>query len=298
MKTNINKSIVLMMTIFLTVSINAQNKMEYTSYFAADSIRANVLFDAIDSEQTLIFNFYSDSTMQINNNEYYFANISGDNYSLFYDDSHKVLLREETETGRLYRYDMEEDKEILLCDMSLEIGDTIQFCYTYYGMADFIVDEISYTDSGKKVIHLVMDNPYIRIVFTEGCFPSYNPFGFTEEYIPNVYFRDLLCEYFNNEEVYHSPYYDECIITILSIEEKDVYSTEVYPNPGNNILNIKISQQNVTIEIYDILGKLVYKQYVNEEVTKISTEGWMRGMYLWKVFNEDKEVGSGKWFKQ
>lgn len=77
-----------------------------------------------------------------------------------------------------------------------------------------------------------------------------------------------------------------------------MYSTEVYPNPGNNILNIKTPLQNARIEVFDILGKTIFKQDITEEITKISTENWTNGMYLWKIYNEGKEVNSGKWLKQ
>ena len=90
-------------------------------------------------------------------------------------------------------------------------------------------------------------------------------------------------------------------IEILTTEEGGMTETsisKVYPNPGENILNIRTSFPEGRIEIYDILGKMIYKQYITEEVTKISTEGWAKGMYLWKVFSEGKETESGKWIKQ
>ena len=91
-------------------------------------------------------------------------------------------------------------------------------------------------------------------------------------------------------------------IEILTVEEgggmTETSISKVYPNPGENILNIRTSFPEGRIEIYDILGKMIYKQYITEEVTKISTEGWAKGMYLWKVFSEGKETESGKWIKQ
>lgn len=110
--------------------------------------------------------------------------------------------------------------------------------------------------------------------------------------------QTLICEYFDGEEIYHNNYYNDCYVDFSDIEEKDMYSTEVYPNPGNNILNIKTPLQNARIEVFDILGKTIFKQDITEEITKISTENWTNGMYLWKIYNEGKEVNSGKWLKQ
>lgn len=145
-----------MMALFLTLSLNAQNKTEYMSYFASDSTTANVCINGIDNIHTCIFNFHKDNIMTINGKEYYVATVYQWKFGYettsasYYNNEYNILLREETETGRLYRYDMEGEKEILVCDMSLEIGDVIQFYLDNKDIQDITVDKISYTESGKK----------------------------------------------------------------------------------------------------------------------------------------------------
>lgn len=305
MKKLYTKNIIIMMALFLTLSLNAQNKTEYMSYFASDSTTANVCINSIDNIHTCIFNFHKDNIMTINGKEYYVATVYQWKFGYettsasYYNNEYNILLREETETGRLYRYDMEGEKEILVCDMSLEIGDVIQFYLDNKDIQDITVDKISYTESGKKEIGFITSYGTIcDIVFTEGCFPNENPFGLPQEHSVYSAEQTLICEYFDGEEIYHNNYYNDCYVDFSDIEEKDMYSTEVYPNPGNNILNIKTPLQNARIEVFDILGKTIFKQDITEEITKISTENWTNGMYLWKTYNEGKEVNSGKWLKQ
>ena len=86
----------------------------------------------------------------------------------------------------------------------------------------------------------------------------------------------------------------------LNVEENDdkLEVSDCYPNPGRGEMNIRTALPEGRIEVYDILGKVVYKQDITEEVTKIPTEGWAKGMYLWRVYSEGKEAESGKWIKQ
>ncbi len=90
----------------------------------------------------------------------------------------------------------------------------------------------------------------------------------------------------------------EAFMSVEEAHKNNLHVAMAFPNPGNNVLNIKTSLQNASIEVYDIFGKLVYKQDITENITAIPTEGWNSGMYLWKVYSNEKEVESGKWVKR
>ena len=87
--------------------------------------------------------------------------------------------------------------------------------------------------------------------------------------------------------------------------------TGVYPNPGGSTLNIRTALQNAHVEIYDMSGRMVYKQKIAENVTSINAEGWPSGTYLWKVYADPStlrlasgtagsgtKAESGKWIKE
>ncbi|WP_189360385.1 alpha-amylase family glycosyl hydrolase [Algibacter mikhailovii] len=73
-------------------------------------------------------------------------------------------------------------------------------------------------------------------------------------------------------------------------EETIFYGGEmmVYPNPiqNNNILNIYLGDLNNTtgtIEIYSVLGKLIYTESTNSNQLRISTDRFTKGLYLVNV---------------
>ena len=71
-----------------------------------------------------------------------------------------------------------------------------------------------------------------------------------------------------------------------------------YPNPGKDVLNIRTGLKDAKVEVYDMNGRMVYRQEITENVTSIDAEGWPAGSYVWKAIANGKEVESGKWIKQ
>lgn len=74
--------------------------------------------------------------------------------------------------------------------------------------------------------------------------------------------------------------------------------TNVYPNPGGNMLNIRTALQDARIEIYDLTGRLIYNQEITDSITSIDAENWPSGTYVWRVMADGQEAESGKWIKQ
>lgn len=88
--------------------------------------------------------------------------------------------------------------------------------------------------------------------------------------------------------------------TTLGLEDqKLVDGFQIYPNPTSSKLNIILSNNiNITtIEIFDVLGKMVYAQKMNNLFKPIDVTGWNSGVYLVKVANEIS-VQTKKFIKQ
>ena len=77
-----------------------------------------------------------------------------------------------------------------------------------------------------------------------------------------------------------------------------IYSDRIllYPNPTNNILNIKLLNNNFisSVKIYDLQGKLI----LEDKTTKISVNHLSKGMYLVKVTTEEGEEFIKKFIKE
>ena len=72
----------------------------------------------------------------------------------------------------------------------------------------------------------------------------------------------------------------------------------VYPNPGKNVLNIRTALRDAWVEVYDLNGRLVHRQDITENVMGIDAGDWAEGVYIWKVYANNKEIENGKWIKE
>ena len=92
----------------------------------------------------------------------------------------------------------------------------------------------------------------------------------------------------------------------LNIEEAHANNLKLavaYPNPGGDIMNIRTSLRNCTLQVYDIQGRLVHQQEITDDVTSIDASNWQRGTYVWELGTENGSrsgsgiLESGKWVK-
>ena len=84
-------------------------------------------------------------------------------------------------------------------------------------------------------------------------------------------------------------------IDIVDVEEVTEMSHNivVYPNPGNNELNVIVPENEISkLQIYDFQGRMILEREIDSEIITISTANWATGLYFWKVGNE-----TGKWIK-
>jgi hypothetical protein len=76
------------------------------------------------------------------------------------------------------------------------------------------------------------------------------------------------------------------------------YDALIYPNPGNDHLNIRTTLKNAKFELYDINGKLLINQAINKHITTINTDHLPTGMYVYNIYNKCKVLQTGKWINK
>ncbi|MBR9915044.1 MAG: T9SS type A sorting domain-containing protein [Algicola sp.] len=71
----------------------------------------------------------------------------------------------------------------------------------------------------------------------------------------------------------------------LSVDDLDNPSSfNVYPTPTDDILNIKIGASNSSLEVFDVLGKVVLtKVDIEESLNQLDVSNWHSGIYIIKV---------------
>jgi len=92
-------------------------------------------------------------------------------------------------------------------------------------------------------------------------------------------------------------------ITFVPYNSVNYYGNEaeiqVYPNPSSNFIYFKVSElgQTAHLEIFSMEGKRISKHTLQNEVNKIHIESLQKGIYFYKIFNENTMIGAGKFIK-
>jgi hypothetical protein len=77
---------------------------------------------------------------------------------------------------------------------------------------------------------------------------------------------------------------DEVFVGIEEAHKAGFAVAMAYPNPGKDVLNIRTGLKDAWVEVYDMSGRMVYRQEITENVTAINTTDWSNGTYVWKVY--------------
>ena len=69
----------------------------------------------------------------------------------------------------------------------------------------------------------------------------------------------------------------------------------IYPNPSNGNFTIETNTaQNADLQVFDIVGKLVFESKINDNKTTIQLPNQAKGIYFYKIKNEKSQTTSGK----
>ena len=93
-------------------------------------------------------------------------------------------------------------------------------------------------------------------------------------------------------------YPTEAFVGIEEAHDNGLKVAIAYPNPGGSTLNLRTALQNARVEVYDTNGRLIHSQALTENVTEIDAMDWAKGVYVWKVYANNKEAENGKWIKE
>lgn len=88
--------------------------------------------------------------------------------------------------------------------------------------------------------------------------------------------------------------------TTLSTSQFDAKPTlSIYPNPSKGVMNINISQatsQDLSLEVYSVLGQKVYSQKLTALSSVVNTTQWNSGVYLVRLSSEKQNIAISKRF--
>ena len=74
----------------------------------------------------------------------------------------------------------------------------------------------------------------------------------------------------------------------------EISSKSISPNPSKGEYAVEGLSEKLTIEIYDVMGRIVYSKYIDQNDKRIDLTGKNTGIYIYKILNKEKVIKQGK----
>ena len=165
------------------------------------------------------------------------------------------------------------------------------------------MDKLFFTPSSVYVAYLDENlNKLNEIYYSDTTFQLYPGNGICLSPAGDLF---LICTKIQEPEDYGAIYKipKEAFDGIEEAHDAGFAVAMAYPNPGKDVLNIRTGLKDARVEVYDMSGRMVYRQEIAENVTGIDAGGWASGTYIWKVYTgvstgSTTLVETGKWIKE
>lgn len=174
--------------------------------------------------------------------------------------------------------------------------DTIFFAGTHNVIIDFFPQESSWIMIGqldqylnkRNIVYYGGDAYYktMNILATNdgGCLVA----ALRYDYLTQLHEHDVLILKLKKEDI------------ITSLNEVQIQSNAkivVYPNPGQDLINVRVSNSGLIFSLYDNTGKLIFHIRLIEGLTSINTSYLLPGIYFYTLLSPEGRVEKGKWIK-
>ena len=149
---------------------------------------------------------------------------------------------------------------------------------TLFGLSALAPDGKIYITTGNSTIHMhTIDNPD---VIGMGCNVNQHSVQ-----LQSVYFNTL---------PNHPNYFlgcdttcTTCLVGLPDFPEGEALTARAFPNPSNGTFTLQFAVQKISgeMEIYDVMGNLVLKEYVApwSQYKRVNIDGLAKGIYLCKL---------------
>lgn len=213
-------------------------------------------------------------------------------------------MYEDTTTRKIYNFDSQFNQKFYF-DFNVQVGDSLFIAaplYEFESCDTFIVSQVSTIEIGgvnrKRITLSYFSNSteYTNAdVWIEGI-GSYHGLVYgavSPEYIGSQY--NLLCFSVNKLLIYENSIFNYCYSDNVGIETVDKDDVWLYPNPVIDLLNVcNLYHRKIQIQVFDLLGRLVFQQNLSEIDNQISLPNLKAGMYNVLIYNDNTVIASKK----
>jgi Secretion system C-terminal sorting domain len=219
-------------------------------------------------------------------------------YKKFIDfNTEEIYVREDIITKRVYR--RINNSDVLMCDFSLQVGNTIALGNGYL-YSVFSISNINVNGGQRRKFTLTsQSNPFLSTEsWIEGVGNEHHPirpiFELPTDPVYNVY-----CSYQNNVSVFNFGLASggtstTCPTPTLSIENQNLteQKIKIYPNPFKTEITLKseFNLENVSLELFNSIGQKVKEiENINTNEIILKRENLINGIYL-LVLKQNKKI--------
>jgi hypothetical protein len=228
-----------------------------------------------------------------------------------------------TELDTLYAYEENskiyyfiEKSFLMFYDFGVQVGDTIKYppeVFNCDSVSPIIVDSIKNINMNNVSVKIVSvsykllkaeyNQTIIKYSFNEKlCVDYFYPScGIYDQFVDNFLrcYHDSVVQYVDSYWTYLYPNApcDTLINEHVNISElKDNNNIQIYPNPTNNVINIKSKEPISRIVVYDLQGHKMLENNGND-ILKADVNKLYQGVYLLKVISKSGKDFNIKIFK-
>ena len=85
-------------------------------------------------------------------------------------------------------------------------------------------------------------------------------------------------------------YYDRCTACATGLSELDEMSVQLFPNPASQNITLKSLSEINLVQIFDMLGKMVFETQPNGNLVNIDVKSLSPGSYFIKISDDNRQI--------
>jgi len=152
-----------------------------------------------------------------------------------------------------------------------------------YEYARIAVNNLPWVNDSIKVLHYLVDDNNDLALINTSSFGGTSNLSFTAPMtVPSVHLFKIIKE----------------TITGIEVQPGQNNYVNIFPNPSNGkftvLLNTQYAILNTQIEIYNVLGEIVFQSEIKNPKSEIDLSVQPTGMYFYQVKNNKQFISSGK----
>jgi hypothetical protein len=212
-------------------------------------------------------------------------------------------FREDPGTGQLRYRPLTGDADILVYDISLELGDAMELPARWCDGQNNDIAEVIAVNEVDGLRELVFDRQVGEgelcqpLTFLEGVGPSATlMFPYFQDAVIQNGVAQRICHASHEAVIYYpgNVEVDLCGFATVNTRDVDPVSLHVFPNPAQEYITISGVEAGGQLNVFSITGQLLYRL---PATGKLDCSSWSDGMYILQLISRNGDIQIGRVLK-